>query len=160
MSLIIQCPQCNHSLNASEQAIGRRVSCPNCKHQFVLSAPANTANAVEEGGGPAGANPPYYQQPLPRLPTSGFAIASLVLGIISIPTCVLYGVPSLVCGILAIIFAKTATRDIATGVVSPASTGMASAGKICGWVGLGIAIAFWGTMIVVFIIMAATGNLE
>ena len=67
--------------------------------------------------------------------SSGKAVASLVLGIISIPTCLCCGLLGVILGPLAIMFAKQAQRDIANGTVSPGSGGMASAGFICGIIG-------------------------
>jgi len=162
MSLTIQCPQCNHPLSALEQALGKQVSCPKCSHRFVLSAPADAdrGEAIVLPASPGGgAATPFGQQPFQTLPSSGFAIASLVLGIISIPSCIFYGLPSLICGILAVIFAKNASRDVAAGRVSPGSASMASAGRICGWIGLGLT-AVWGFIIALFIVLAATGNLK
>lgn len=50
-------------------------------------------------------NPNPVPQPEPGKP-SGYSIASMVLGICSIVTCCLYGVPGIICGIIACIFAK------------------------------------------------------
>lgn len=68
-------------------------------------------------------------------PTSGSAIAALVLGIVSILGCTAYGVPSLVCGPLAIYFAVRARKQIAAGTVGPNSAGLATAGLVCGIIG-------------------------
>lgn len=67
--------------------------------------------------------------------TSGKAVASLVLGILSIPTCLCCGLLGLILGPLAIVFGKQAQNDIARGIASPGSAGMANAGLICGIVG-------------------------
>jgi hypothetical protein len=68
--------------------------------------------------------------------TSGYAIASLVLGIISIWACMAYGVPGLVCGILAVVFARMAENQIDRGQASPASFRLIRPGRICGWIGI------------------------
>jgi len=78
------------------------------------------------------------------MPVSGKAVASLVLGIVSIPLCVCLGVPSLICGALALYFAKVARDDIAAGMFSEQSRGMATAGMICGLIGLGLSILHLG----------------
>ena len=83
-----------------------------------------------------------YYQPAP-LATSGYAVASLVLGITSLVTCTCYALPPLICGPLAIIFSNVAMRDIRTGVANPSSAGLAKAGKICGLIGLLLAIGAW-----------------
>jgi hypothetical protein len=69
------------------------------------------------------------------MPGSGMAVASLVLGIVSIPTCVCLAVPSLICGPLAIIFYVIAKKQIDSGAYSKQSGGMALAGLICGIIG-------------------------
>lgn len=84
--------------------------------------------------------------------TSGKAIASMVLGICSIITCWAYGVPGIVCGILAIVFAKHAAERIASGLAPESSAGMAKAGKICGWVGLSLSVVYL-LFIVVYVII-------
>ena len=85
-------------------------------------------------------------------PTSGKAIAAMVLGICSIPGCMLYGIPAIVCGILAIVFYKQAKRRIAAGEFSPGSMSMAKAGLICGIVGLALGTAYIVTVVVVIIV--------
>jgi hypothetical protein len=70
------------------------------------------------------------------LPNSGFAVASLVLGISSIPLCLFFGIPSLICGVLAIVFARKARLAVEAGRASWSSVGMANTGKICGIIGM------------------------
>lgn len=69
------------------------------------------------------------------LPNSGKAVAALVLGIVSILGCTAYGLPSLVCGPLAIYFAQAAKKDMREGAVNPSGRGMATAGFVCGLIG-------------------------
>ncbi len=97
---------------------------------------------------PAGA--PAYGSDLSTLPTSGMAIASLVLGIVSIPTCVLYGVPALICGPLAIIFSGSARKAVNEGRAGGSSLGLATAGKICGIIGLCLGAVFLILVIIGF----------
>lgn len=85
--------------------------------------------------------PSFHSQ---MLPTSGKAVASLVLGICSIPVCLLYGIPAIICGILAIIFARIAKAQVRAGEVNLTSTGMATAGMICGIVGLCLGLIYVG----------------
>ena len=91
------------------------------------------------------------------LPTSGKAIASLVLGICSIPVCVLYGIPAIVCGILAIVFANKARAQVAAGEAGSSSKGMALAGMICGIIGLCLGLIYIG-FVAVFILVAIGAN--
>jgi hypothetical protein len=77
------------------------------------------------------------------LPTSGKSIASLVLGICSIPSCVLYGVPAIVCGILAIVFARKAKAQLKAGQAGGSTQSMATAGLICGIIGLCLGLIYF-----------------
>ena len=65
--------------------------------------------------------------------TSGFAIASMVLGIIW-----LYWVGS----ILALVFGYQAKREIRDSGGAVGGGGMATAGIVLGWIGLGILVIF------------------
>lgn len=71
------------------------------------------------------------QQP----PTSGLSIASMVLGIVSLVSCMFYGLPALVLGPLAIIFGEIAKRQHKKGMRAGNTLGFALTGRICGWVG-------------------------
>ena len=72
--------------------------------------------------------PPQYVQVPPRGPTSGLGIASMVLGILW-----LYWIGS----ILAVIFGHVALSQIRKDP-SIQGRGMAVAGVVLGWVGLGV----------------------
>jgi len=85
-------------------------------------------------------------------PTSGLAIASLVLGIVSIIGCFLYGLPSVICGPLAIYFANRAKKQYAAGEASASSRGMAQAGFVCGIIGTCFAVIGIGFVLFLFII--------
>jgi hypothetical protein len=89
------------------------------------------------------------------LPTSGKAIASLVLGIVSIPACIFYGLPAIICGILAVVFYKSAMEQINTGQSNPGSAGLAKAGMICGFVGLGLGAIYFVIALIAIIVMIA-----
>jgi hypothetical protein len=69
--------------------------------------------------------------------TNGRAVAALVLGIVSIPTCIIWFV-SVILGILAIVIGSMAKNDIARGGYTNA--GQAKAGVICGIVGITLSI--------------------
>lgn len=93
------------------------------------------------------------------LPNSGQAIASLVLGIVScVLFCLCYGVISIVCGILALVFAKQAETEIAAGRANPAGRALAKAGLICGIVGICIAVLYLIAMIVVVAFAISSGG--
>lgn len=107
---VVYCTSCGIQLN------GLRIGepCPRC------AAPVGSA----AGGGKS----------------SGKAIASLVLGIASLVGCMFYGLPGIVCGILAIVFGKQAQAEVQANRASPASQGMATAGRITGIVGLCLSV--------------------
>jgi hypothetical protein len=88
-----------------------------------------------------------YYQPAP-LATSGYAVASLVLGIASLVTLLSCMLLSLVCGPLAMAFSSRARNDIRAGTANPSSAGLATAGKICGLIGLLLGIGFVIVMVV------------
>lgn len=100
--------------------------CQNCQ--------ADLAGATLGGHCPR-CGTPIVSSGYPAGQSSGKAVASLVLGIISIPVCLCCGLLGVILGPLAIMFGKQAKNDIAAGTASPNSAGMASAGIICGTIG-------------------------
>ncbi len=87
----------------------------------------------------------------PTLPTSGKAVASMVLGICSIAMCMFYGLPTLICSPLAIVFSIMAKKQVERGEAGGASTGMATAGMVCGIVGLLLALLFIGFIVLAIV---------
>lgn len=77
----------------------------------------------------------------------------MVLGICSIVTCMMYGIPGIVCGILGIVFSKQAMAAIENGTAPHTSEGMAKAGKICGWIGLSLSLLMVLVMIIYIIVI-------
>jgi hypothetical protein len=65
--------------------------------------------------------------------TNGYAIASLVLGIVG---------PLIVGHILAIVFGNRAKQEIEASNGQQTGTGFATAGIILGWVGIGLGVLF------------------
>lgn len=80
------------------------------------------------------------------------ATAVLVLGIISIVGCIFYGVPGIVCGIIAIVLHKK-DRDIYASNPSlyEASFKNSKAGYVCGIIGLSLSVLFVLILIVYLI---------
>ena len=180
---VITCPNCGTQLSAPDSLLGQQVTCGKCKCLFVAqsqmppSAQSGEAQA-SDGIPPAGEGqasipsqappmvtppPPVgqagyqqvtagYYQPAP-LATSGYAVASLVLGIASLVTCFCYGLPAIICGPLAMAFSSRARNDIRAGTANPSSAGLAKAGKICGLIGLLLGIGY--VIFIVVIIVAA-----
>lgn len=104
--------------------------------------PPSAWSAVQTPGPPPGY---YYGQPVQQQTTNGFAIAAMVLGIIC-----LYGIGS----ILALVFGYQARRQIDESNGAQRGRGMAVAGIILGWIGVGI----MALVIVALIISSATGS--
>ncbi len=102
-------------------------------------------------------NQNQQQQPMPagQQQSSGAAVASLVLGIISIPTCFCYGLPAVICGPLAIFFSGKAVENIATGVAPASSAGLAKAGKICGIIGTILGVVYIIYVVIMLIVVFA-----
>jgi len=87
------------------------------------------------------------QVPLPN------GTAALVLGIISIPGCICYGIPGLICGIIALVLSN---KDMKLYKLNPAAytTGSLSnlkAGKVCAIIGLCLSVIYF-VFIVIFIL--------
>lgn len=69
----------------------------------------------------------------------GKAIASLILGICALVMgCMTYGIVGLPCGILAVVFARQARAAVQAGTYPVSALGMATAGRVCGWIGIAI----------------------
>ncbi|MEM9884089.1 MAG: DUF4190 domain-containing protein [Planctomycetota bacterium] len=86
-------------------------------------------------------------------PTSGYAVASLVLGIVGLVGCPAWGLPSMVCGPLAILFAYLTRKQIARGEAGGNSSGPATAGMV-----LGIIASIIGAVAVGFILLVLAGS--
>lgn len=74
---------------------------------------------------------------------AGAAVASMVLGILSLIGCLFYGVPGLICGIVAVVMAKKAREAVRVGEAPAFSLDFAKAGRICGWIGISLSVLFF-----------------
>ena len=90
--------------------------------------------------------PSYTQQPAVGGQTPGTATASLVLGIVGLVFC------PLICSVLAIIFGNQAKQEI-EGNPGLGGRGLAQAGVVLGWVGVGLSIL--GILLWIVIVAAA-----
>jgi hypothetical protein len=120
--------------------------------EVMPAAPSTTAPP------PTGAAPDAAS-PMANV-TSGYSIASLVLGICSICTCMCYGIPSLVCGILAVVFSRRGERDASAGLRGEQSFGLSKAGRITGWIGIGLSAVYFLIIIayIIFIVFMIGQN--
>jgi prepilin-type processing-associated H-X9-DG protein len=90
MPILVTC-ECGKQFQAKDENVGRRFNCPVCNREVVVPKPE---------GDPYAESPMFA--PLPTK-TSGNAIASLILGIISVLGCTLFtGIPAIICGILGL----------------------------------------------------------
>lgn len=119
----VQCLSCGYNLVGVR--IGER--CPECGSQIMQFA----SN---------------------RQQSSGKAITSMVLGILSIITCLGYGILGVPCGIIAIIFAKKARLAVQAGTAPASSLGMATAGRVCGWIGFILSAIYFLIMFTIIFI--------
>lgn len=87
--------------------------------------------------------PQYHPYPPQPMRTNGLAIASMVLGILWI-----YWLGS----ILALVFGYVAKRQIAESQGTQSGSGMATAGIVLGWIGVGV----FALMMLLFIAMSAS----
>ena len=117
--------------------------CRKCGH--ALGERAAAVHASPAPPPPPAAAPAYYYQPpaVQKQSTNGFAIASMVLGIIW-----LYWIGS----ILALVFGYIAKKQIAQSNDREGGGGMATAGIVLGWIGAAMLVAF----IVILIVAAAS----
>lgn len=78
------------------------------------------------------------------------AVATLVLGILSIISCWLYGIPSLILSIIALAISSKSNRDyLADPTMYDRSTyNQLKAGRICAIVGLSLSAVFWLILII------------
>lgn len=103
--------------------------------------------------GPPQAAPPGAAAPSPSGPTNGFAIASLVLGILG-----LIGFPPLIPSILALIFGYKGKREIDRSLGFEQGRGLAVAGIILGWIAVVFTLVFAIAAIVLFALPSVSVN--
>ena len=131
-------------MTAPQEPIPTNVHCQKCGYNLTGVA---IGGRCPECGAPV---VPLYNA-LER-PTSGFALASIILGVVSIPGCMCYGVLGIVCGSLGLVFGILADKQIATGNYADGSKTIALIGKVCGAVGLAMSlllIAIYAVLIIV-----------
>lgn len=92
----------------------------------------------------------YYQVP-PPIPNS---TAVLVLGIISIVTCFCYGLPGLICGVIALILSNKGFQAYYENpnAYSAASYSNLNAGRICAIIGVSLSGLYLLWVIVMFVV--------
>jgi phage FluMu protein Com len=157
MPIEFRCTRCYTLLRTKEEAAGRQFNCPRCGETLTVPGPeGGTPETLPTGGGaeafveggpkqpagapttwPSGEANPYQApasteavwQPPPRPGASGPAIASLVLGICSLPAlccCGVFGLPIAAIGlILGIVGLKAENNGVAVAGIVVNSIAMA-----------------------------------
>jgi len=146
-----QCPHCGYSDQGAWQ------ECPTCG-QYTGRAAAPPSSDDNPYAAPAAAGPPpaaygYAYRPPATLPTSGKAIASMVIGICSIPFYFL----GFILGPLAIGLWASARNDFKQYPPTHKGQGLATAGLVTGIIGslLGLLVL---AVIILSVVMATQGS--
>jgi hypothetical protein len=113
------------------------------------------------GPPPGYAYPPAWGYPQQQVPDNGQAIAGFVLSIVSLGLLVISAglstIISIGCAIGGIICSRNGKRKVDAGE-TPKHRGLAQAGFIIGWVGLGLSILATIAWIVVIVVAATTDD--
>jgi prepilin-type processing-associated H-X9-DG protein len=133
VAIIVSC-ECGKQFQTGDENAGRRAKCPDCGRELIIPPPGQGA-----------AKPFPLEEGIPFPPpgeerTSGKAIASFVLGMMSIVCClnVLTGVPALIFGVLG-------ANDVKASHGRIKGHGLAVAGMVLG--GLGSTLVVIGMLI-------------
>ncbi|MBX6315577.1 MAG: DUF1559 domain-containing protein [Isosphaeraceae bacterium] len=94
MPIQVTC-ECGRQLQAKEEYAGRTTHCPDCGRELVIPLPESQAWSAPEVGPPKDVYPG-------EAGTSGKAIASLVLGLLSFLCVFFTGIPAIILGILGL----------------------------------------------------------
>ena len=90
MAILVRC-ECGKELRTADENAGRRARCPACQRELIVPKPDFSPDSefatLEELG--------------PRR-TSGKAVASLILGLLSVVTCVFTRVPAIFLGVFGL----------------------------------------------------------
>jgi prepilin-type processing-associated H-X9-DG protein len=117
--ILVTCA-CGKQFQTKDENAGLKARCPECGRELIVPKSENPYAAAELAGDlRPGFQPP--QQPA----TSGKAIASLVLGLVSFACSILTGIPAIILGILGL-------QDIKLSRGALTGRGMATAGIVLG----------------------------
>jgi prepilin-type processing-associated H-X9-DG protein len=116
VAIIVKC-ECGQTFETRDENAGRRARCPECGRDLIVPK-LGGFGAVDE----------LTQFEPPTTTTSGKAIASLVLGLLSFVLCIFTGLPAIILGCLGI-------NDVSRGKGRVKGQGMSIAGIILGALG-------------------------
>ena len=128
------CSKCGQTLEVDESGVGMQVNCPKCNQSITVPPASSPAKPVvrlvpqppSSGTIPMQFNTENHRQTDSR--TCGVAIASMILGILSLLSCGITGIPAVICGHIA----RSKIRKSAGAL---GGSGMALAGLITGYFG-------------------------
>lgn len=127
------CPHCQQPLEATPDMVGKNFQCPACSKP--LQVPATPPPSAPPPPATVTASFDQASTPPPAAPrTPGFAIASLVFGILSITCCI--SCLFIMFPILAIVFGHLSLSQIKKQPDVFTGKGLALAGLILGYIGL------------------------
>lgn len=83
----------------------------------------------------------------------------LVMGILSIITCCCYSIPGIICGVVALVLAKSSTNLYLSnpGKYTESSYKNMDAGKICAWIGIILSVLYLLSMVWIFATVGIEG---
>lgn len=115
-------------MSAPQDPIPTDLVCQKCGYNLT---------GVTLGGLCPGCGAPAADSFTPQeLPTNKFANTALILGVISLTTCAFAGIVGGPAGICAVVFGILARVQISEGAYAPKSRSHATAGIICGIIGV------------------------
>jgi prepilin-type processing-associated H-X9-DG protein len=129
MPILVTC-ECGKQFQAKAENVGRRFNCPDCGREVVVPKP--DANS-------------YFDAPVSPIAveakTSGMAITSLVLGILSMVGCVFFtGIPAIIFGALGLGSINKPERRLG-------GKGLAIAGIVTGTIGTVMSVLFLAALL-------------
>lgn len=153
------CPKCQQSLEAPSDMAGQKIDCPTCKTTIEVPVSIRDPNnnlsqflvtpqsSVQASKAPALKNQSFNSGTTQK--TSGFAIASLVMGILGF----LFGWAfcGIIFPILAIVFGHVAHSQIKKQPVALIGRNMAITGFILGYIGIVISLVVKSLLTLYFV---------
>ena len=99
MAILVTCA-CGKQFQTGDEYAGRRARCPDCGRELIIPSPGPTSDVPLE---PKQATDDEFASPGPyETKTSGKAITSLVLGLLSFLCTIFTGIPAIIFGVLGL----------------------------------------------------------
>lgn len=130
--LTFTCVACGEPIKAEARDVGKQGPCPACGATTLVRRPGEPASACPPAAAPV---PPV--RPAPARQTSGYAIASLVCGILSLPGVMCGG---FILGIIGITLSLVARARIRNDPRRWEGEGLAVAGLVTSIVGVAVGV--------------------